>query len=97
LLRLLGLRIRAARRAHELSQQQLADRAAVSRNFVSVLERGLHSVDLLRLRRLAAALGMTLDTLLRGIDQPPPGRDHSDSNRPTTSGSTGTTGPARTG
>jgi transcriptional regulator with XRE-family HTH domain len=47
-----------------VSQTELADRAAVSRNFVSAIERGAQGLDVIRLRRLAAAMGMTLAELL---------------------------------
>jgi transcriptional regulator with XRE-family HTH domain len=68
-LAVLGRRIRSARRTHELSQRQVADMAGLSRNFVSGLERGCHSIDLLTLRRLARALGTEVEALIRGIDR----------------------------
>jgi transcriptional regulator with XRE-family HTH domain len=63
-LRLMGKRIRLARVDRELSQEQLAARAGMSRNFVSSIERGAHGVDVLRLRRLAEALGVDIAALL---------------------------------
>lgn len=66
-LQALGRRLRLARHTLSLSQQQLADRAGLSRNFISGLERGTHGADVLRLRRLASALGVDLRDLV-----PPP-------------------------
>jgi transcriptional regulator with XRE-family HTH domain len=71
LLRALGRRVRTRRRALRLSQQQVARSAGLSRTFVSGLERGRHSADLLNLRHLAAAVGTDLETLLHGIERPP--------------------------
>lgn len=62
-LRALGKRVRVARVVCELSQEQLAVRAGVSRNFVSAAERGAQCPDLIRARRLAAALGVPLGVL----------------------------------
>jgi transcriptional regulator with XRE-family HTH domain len=55
-LRQLGRNLRIQRVTSELSQQQLADAASMSRNFVSSIERGAHGVDIVRLVRLAVAL-----------------------------------------
>ncbi len=63
-LRAMGKRIKLTRIDRELSQEQLAARAGMSRNFVSSIERGAHGVDVVRLRALAWALGVRLDQLL---------------------------------
>jgi hypothetical protein len=39
----------------------------MSRNFVSSIERGAHGIDILRIRRLALALGVDLDDLVPPI------------------------------
>ena len=59
-----GLRVRLLRVRLGLTQQQLADAAGLSRNFISELERGAHSLDLLRADHLARALGVPLDQLV---------------------------------
>jgi transcriptional regulator with XRE-family HTH domain len=51
-----------------LSQQELADKAQVSRNFVSAIERGAQGLDAWRLWCVADALESTLDWLLTGPD-----------------------------
>jgi hypothetical protein len=61
-----------------LSQQELADKAQVARNFVSAIERGAQGLDAWRLWCLADALDTTVDWLLAGPDDaltnPTPGR-----------------------
>jgi transcriptional regulator with XRE-family HTH domain len=69
----------AMRRAWlQLSQQELADKAQVSRNFVSAIERSAQGLDAWRLWCIADALDAGLDWLLAGPDAdlttPTPGR-----------------------
>lgn len=63
-LRAIGKRVRLLRLARELTQEQLADAAGMSRSFVSLIEKGCHGVDVLRLLRLAGVFGMPLTELL---------------------------------
>jgi transcriptional regulator with XRE-family HTH domain len=69
-----ALRQQVGRRAYmrrvwlDLSQQELADKAGVTRNFVSAIERGAQGLDAWRLWTLADGLGGTLDWLLTGPD-----------------------------
>jgi transcriptional regulator with XRE-family HTH domain len=63
-LRRLGKRVRLLRLTRELSQEQLADASAMSRNFVSSIERGAHGVDVVRLLRLAGALGVSIEQIV---------------------------------
>jgi transcriptional regulator with XRE-family HTH domain len=69
------LRQQVARRAFVrrvwlgLSQQEVADRAGVTRNFVSAIERSAQGLDAWRLWALAEALGGTLDWLIAGPDE----------------------------
>lgn len=55
----------------ELSQQELGAAAGMSRNFISLVERGTNGIDVLRLRRLAAALGVDLVELVAEPDDRP--------------------------
>ena len=66
----LGRRIRILRVAGGLSQQDLADQAHVTRNYISAIERNTQGLDLVRLRRLAHALGVPLADLIN--DNPNP-------------------------
>lgn len=68
-LRVLGRRVRLLRLARELTQDQIADAAGMSRSFVSLVEKGCHGVDVVRLWRLAEALGLSLVELL-DLDTP---------------------------
>ena len=67
----IGGRIRAERSLLNLRQEELAERAGVSRNFVSAVERGTQRLDAWRLRHLALALECELGWLLLD-DQPLP-------------------------
>jgi transcriptional regulator with XRE-family HTH domain len=59
-----GDRIRNERLLRNLRQEELAERAGVSRNFVSAVERGTQRLDAWRLRHLARALECELGWLL---------------------------------
>jgi ribosome-binding protein aMBF1 (putative translation factor) len=56
--------VRKMRRLQELSQEQLAEKAGLHRNFVGAFERGQMSVSLENAERLARALGVRLKDLL---------------------------------
>jgi transcriptional regulator with XRE-family HTH domain len=60
----IGRRIREQRAWLNFRQEQLAERAGVSRHFVSSVERGRHGLDAWRLRKVAHALGHDLYWLL---------------------------------
>jgi XRE family transcriptional regulator, fatty acid utilization regulator len=66
-LRALGKRVRILRLTREMTQEELAAAAGMSRNFVSLLEHGTHGVDVVRLLRIARAL----DVPLRDLVEPP--------------------------
>lgn len=60
-----GLRLRELRRARGLSQESLAELAALDRTYVSSCERGHRNISLENIYRLAAALGVEPAELLR--------------------------------
>lgn len=64
LYRWIGLRIRVLRIMTGLTQDQVADKTGLSRNFISNVELGRHGSEIIRLAALAAALGITLADLL---------------------------------
>jgi transcriptional regulator with XRE-family HTH domain len=79
-LRSIGKRIRLARLSQELTQDQLAAATSISRSFISLVEKGTHGIDVVRLYRLAAVLGVPLAELLAfppqaGTGAVPDGRD----------------------
>ena len=61
----LGKRVRLLRLTSELTQDELAVKAGMSRSFVSLIEHGKHGIDIARLARLAAAFDQPLSTLIR--------------------------------
>lgn len=63
-----GKRLRSQRIWLELSQDEVAIKAGVTRNFVSAVERGAQGLDAWRLTRVAHALGTTLGWLLGDPD-----------------------------
>jgi len=60
----LGNALRTLRHERGMSQQTLADRAGVSRNFVAQIERGESTPTVSLLARIAQALGATVGELL---------------------------------
>jgi len=59
-----GLAVRRRRTTAGLSQESLAEAAQLERAYVSALERGNRNPTLLTQTRIAAALGVTLATLI---------------------------------
>lgn len=62
--RIVGKRLRIARHTAELTQDQLAETAGVSRSLVVFVEQGTANVSVYRLRRLALIAGTTLTALV---------------------------------
>lgn len=56
----IGAQIRRFRQARGLTLQEMAERSGLSRSFLSEAERGMSSMTLTSLQRIAEALGMTL-------------------------------------
>jgi transcriptional regulator with XRE-family HTH domain len=63
----LGESVGRARRKAGISQQSLADRAAIGRGDLSGLERGGRNLRVFSVARIAGALGVGLDELLVGV------------------------------
>lgn len=58
-----NLRMKAARAARNLSQQQLAELVGVSRQTINAIEKGDYNPTIRLCRAICRALGMTLDEL----------------------------------
>jgi transcriptional regulator with XRE-family HTH domain len=63
-----GKVIASLRQSAKLSQEELADRAAIHRTYVSQVERGLKSPTIVVLFRLARALGTTPSKVLKQLE-----------------------------
>ena len=66
---LIGKRVRTERVWQELSQDELADKAGVTRNFVSAIERGAQGLDAYRLGLIADSLGVKFADLMASDDR----------------------------
>jgi transcriptional regulator with XRE-family HTH domain len=63
-----GKTVRRLRSELDMSQEKLAQKAKVSRNFVGSVERGESSISLDAADRLARVLGVSLDRLLEIVE-----------------------------
>lgn len=64
----LGERLKAARQAGNITQEEMAEACGVSKNHISVIERGLNTCSSHTLITYAEVLHASLDTLT-GIDE----------------------------
>ena len=64
-----GRRVRELRTAQELSQEELAARAGLHRNYVGSVERGEREIGVTSLARLAGALGLSLAEFFEPFQQ----------------------------
>lgn len=62
-----GRRVRDARVACALTQEQLADKAGFDRTYVSLVERGKRNLSLLNICQLARSLDVAAEDLVRGL------------------------------
>ena len=60
-----NLRLKAARAAMDLSQQELADQVGVSRQTISAIEKGDYNPTINLCIAICKSLGKTLDELFR--------------------------------
>jgi transcriptional regulator with XRE-family HTH domain len=68
LLETFGRSIRSYRKQRKLSQDDLAEAAKLSRNYVSDIERGVRNPGLLALVRLSRALRLPLRDMLEDVE-----------------------------
>ncbi len=66
--RAMGKRIRQKRKEMDLTQEKLAELVDISPSHVGEIERGTSVCSVEVLVNLATALGLNLDTLVKGID-----------------------------
>ena len=63
----LGMRIRYLREQQKMTLEDLAFEADVNKNYLSDLERGNRNPTVKVLSKIADALGISLETLFKGI------------------------------
>lgn len=63
----LGMRIRYLRMQKKWSQEDLALEADINKNYLSDLERGMRNPTLKVMEKIANALEITIEELLKGI------------------------------
>jgi transcriptional regulator with XRE-family HTH domain len=63
----LGTNLLRRREAKGLSQEALAEKAALDRTYISGIERGVRNPSVLSLLRVSKALGSTVAELTQGI------------------------------
>jgi transcriptional regulator with XRE-family HTH domain len=62
-----GKRVRKMRRYLDMSQEELANNLGTSRSHIGALERGEYEPKLETMMRLAKALKISLDELVKGL------------------------------
>ena len=70
-----GDRIKARRLALGWTQEQFAEKAGISKGFLSDLETGTRNVSAEYLLKIAQALNVTLDFLMKGDESKPKQRE----------------------
>ena len=65
-LKAIAKRVKIARVQHDLSQADLAERASLTRNKISAIERNAGLLKLYEINRIARAVGTELAALLEG-------------------------------
>jgi transcriptional regulator with XRE-family HTH domain len=61
--------VRRRREKAGLSQEALADRAGLHRNYIGLLERGLRTPSIEVLRKVAVGLETTMSSLVRDLER----------------------------
>ena len=68
LLRKFGQSVAKIRRAKDLSQEALAEKADLDRTYLSDIERGVRNPGIKNVTRIAKALGVSTAELCKGVD-----------------------------
>jgi transcriptional regulator with XRE-family HTH domain len=62
-----GARVRALREQQGFSQERFAEMCSLHRTYYGAVERGAHNISLANISKIAAALGVPLEELFRGV------------------------------
>jgi transcriptional regulator with XRE-family HTH domain len=65
----LGQAVRDFRKARQISQEELAFEVGIHRTYVGGIERGERNPSYTNIRRLAAALGVSVSELMRRAEE----------------------------
>jgi transcriptional regulator with XRE-family HTH domain len=68
ILRALGQSVAKHRRANDLTQEALAEKAALNRTYLSDIERGVRNPGIKNIVRIAKALGIKTAALMKELD-----------------------------
>jgi len=66
ILEIFGQRVRDERLKRGLSQEKLAEKAGLHRTYIGMIERAEKNITLINIERIAKALSISLDELLKG-------------------------------
>jgi len=61
--KIFGERVRLLRKMKNISQEELAFRSYLHRNYISDVERGTRNVSLKAIEKIASGLGVSIDVL----------------------------------
>jgi len=64
-----GRNVRKRREANQLTQESLAEKAALDRTYISDIERGIRNLSMSTIVALAHALDCTVSELTQAIDR----------------------------
>src|SRR5688500_14143507 len=70
----LGERVRAWRTGHSMTRRALAEASGVAERYLAQLEAGRGNISVLLLRKVARAMGVTVEALVREDTSPRSGR-----------------------
>lgn len=63
-----GKRVRDERLQRGLSQEELAEKAELHRTYIGMIERGEKNITLINIEKIAKALAIAIDELLKDIN-----------------------------
>lgn len=64
---IIGARIRKLRKAHDLTQEALADRAGIDRSHMGFIEQGRRQPTLTTLVKITRVFGISLESLFKDL------------------------------
>ncbi|AFY48543.1 putative transcription factor, MBF1 like protein [Nostoc sp. PCC 7524] len=67
ILKKFGQRVRDERLQQGLSQEELAEKAGLHRTYIGMIERAEKNITLINIGKIAKALDITIDNLVKGI------------------------------